>query len=114
LAVVSKARHYQYNSNIPRLLSLSSSDFTMIEHISKKRAGLSTCSRNLKTRKMRALSALGCFFPVVLSRIPVATFSIVREHNNQTDARFEMIPSEFATVSACCASKNSCTRETLH
>jgi hypothetical protein len=31
---VSKARHYQYNSNIPRLLSLSSSDYTMIEHTS--------------------------------------------------------------------------------
>jgi hypothetical protein len=35
---VSKPRHYRYNSNIPRPLSLSSSDSSMIEDTSMKRA----------------------------------------------------------------------------
>jgi hypothetical protein len=31
----------------------------------------------------------------------------VREHNNQTDAHFELLPIDLADVAACCCSKES-------
>ena len=35
----------------------------------------------------------------------------VREHNNQTDAHFEVLPNDLRDFSACCCTKESCTRD---